>query len=245
MSTPHPQEDVQLIVFAAASLSDAFTEVAAVFEEAHPGVDVTLHFAGSQQLAHQISQGAPADVFASADDTQMQVAVASGRVKQGASIPFASNELIIVLPEENPAKLNTYLDLSQPGILLVLADEAVPVGQYSRAYLDKASQGLNRSYKSRVLENAVSFEQNVRAVLTKVFLGEADAGIVYSSDLIGLDSVTSLEIPAHLNIDVGYPIAPLTDSTHPELSGAFARFVQSPEGQRIVQKYGFKSKVPI
>lgn len=245
MSPPSQQQDVQLIVFAAASLSDAFTEIAKSFENVHPGVNVTLHFAGSQQLAHQIRQGAPADVFASANEAQMHLAIASGRIEPGASTPFATNELAIALPKTNPARLQTYEDLSRPELLIVLADQAVPIGFYSHSFLEKASQNFNEAYKGNVLDNVVSFEQNVRAVLTKVSLGEADAGIVYSSDLLGLNSVTSLEIPSHLNVNAGYPIASLSDTQVPEAARAFVQFVHSSEGQQILQNYGLKPNVAL
>ena len=240
-ATPAAPEAATLNVFAAASLSDAFNEIGAAFGAANPGATVVFNFAGSNQLATQITEGAPADVFASANAAQMEVAVASGRIDAGAAQQFVTNRLVVVTPADNPAGITTLQDLATPDTLLVLAAEEVPVGRYSLEFLDLAAAdaAFDRGFKEAVLANVVSYEENVRSVLNKVALGEADAGIVYTSDLVGVEGVTSLEIPDALNIVAQYPIAPLNDSAQPEAAAAFVEWVLSDAGQAILGNYGF------
>ncbi len=240
-ATPAAPEAATLNVFAAASLSDAFNEIGAAFGAANPGATVVFNFAGSNQLATQIAEGAPADVFASANAAQMDAAVASGRIDTGAAQQFVTNRLVVVTPADNPAGITTLQDLATPDTLLVLAAEEVPVGRYSLEFLDLAAAdaAFDRGFKEAVLANVVSYEENVRSVLNKVALGEADAGIVYTSDLVGVEGVTSLEIPDALNIVAQYPIAPLNDSAQPEAAAAFVEWVLSDAGQAILGNYGF------
>lgn len=234
-----------LTVFAAASLTEAFADLAEAYERQHTGVDVQLNFAGSQQLAQQLAQGAPADLFASANQRQMTVAVAAGRVEATAPQLFASNRLVIVAPADNPAGIGTLADLARPDVKLVLAAAPVPAGQYARQILAQVEtdprfdSAGSASFQEAVLANVVSYEQNVRAVLTKVALGEADAGIVYASDVQG-STVTAIEIGAADNVLALYPLAPTADSVHPELAQAFAHFVLSAEGQRILAAHGLQ-----
>jgi molybdate transport system substrate-binding protein len=238
---PAVETEVALTVFAAASLTDAFTEIGRAFEAANPGVTVAFNFAGSNQLATQIGEGAPADVFASANAAQMDAAVASGRIDAGAPAIFVTNRLVVVYPADNPAGIAGLQDLARPDTLIVLAAEEVPVGRYSLEFLDlaAASPDFDAGYKEAVLGNVVSYEENVRSVLNKVALGEADAGIVYTSDLVGVEGVSSLEIPDELNVIAEYPIAALNDSAHGETAAAFVSAVLSAEGQSILADYGF------
>jgi len=242
------ETEATLTVFAAASLAGAFAAIEQAFEVVHPGVDVVLNLAGSQQLAQQLGLGAPADVFASANPQQMQAAVEAGRVESDAPQPFASNRLVVVVPEDNPAGPVRLQDLARPGLRLVLAAEEVPVGRYSRHFLEKASrdEAFGAEYGQQVLAQVASFEQNVRAVLTKVALGEADAGIVYTSDLVGAgaDGVARIDIPDAFNSVAFYPIAPVSESPHPDLARAFVVFVLSSEGQEILTRYGFAPARP-
>jgi len=231
-----------LNVFAAASLTEAFTEIGAAFDAANPGVTTVFNFAGSNQLATQINEGAPADVFASANNTQMNVVIDAGGVVTGTQQTFVRNRLVIVAPADNPGGLATFSDLATPGLKLVLAAPEVPVGQYSLDFLDKAAtdSALGDAYKEAVLANLVSQEENVRAVLAKVVLGEADAGIVYTSDVSSAEGeVTQIEIPDALNTIASYPIAPVAESQHAELAQAFVDTVLSAEGQAILANYGF------
>ena len=151
----------------------------------------------------------------------------------------ARNRLVVVTPADNPAALHHLQDLARPGVHLVLAAEVVPVGAYTLQFLELANRRLDRTFRSRVLANVVSLEQNVRAVLTKVVLGEADAGIVYASDLQGLDAVHRIEIPDSLNVPARYTIAPLADSKQPGAARAFIAFASSPEGRAILEAHGF------
>ena len=232
-----------LTVFAAASLTDAFQTISKNFSTAHPGVDVVFNFAGSQQLAQQIGQGAPADLFASANASQMAVAIESGRVVSGTEQLFVRNRLVVVTPVDNPAGIATLADLAKPGLQIVLATKEVPVGQYALDFLDKAEADgtLGAGYRDAVLANVVSYEENVRTVLAKVTLGEADAGIVYRSDVTptAAEQVQRIDIPDNLNTIASYPIAPLSDSPHAALAQQFIDYLLSPAGQQILEDAGF------
>lgn len=233
---------VTLNILAAASLTEAFQEMAPAFEAAHSGVTLQFNFAGSQQLAQQLANGAPADVFASANKKQMDVAVEAGRIAADASASFAQNRLVVILPADNPAAITSLASLAKPGIKLVLAAKEVPVGQYALDFLAKADTGasLGSGYSALVLANVVSYEENVKAVLAKVTLGEADAGIVYTSDAASATGeIIQIEIPDGLNVIAQYPIAVVHDSAHTDLAKAFVEWVQSSEGQKVLQKYGF------
>jgi molybdate transport system substrate-binding protein len=228
-----------LTVFAAASLTDAFTEIGAAFEAANPGATVTFNFAGSQSLRTQIEEGAPADVFASASSKEMDTLVISSLVAQDVPQNFLTNKLVVILPEDNSAALTKLEDLANPGIKLVLAAKEVPVGKYARQSLDLMDASFGNGFKDKVLANIVSNEDNVKQVVAKVQLGEADAGIVYISDSIAAPDLKSIEIPTNLNSIAKYPIAPLTKSENADLAAKFTAFVLSPEGQTILQKWGF------
>ena len=228
-----------LNVFAAASLTDAFNEIGKNFEAANPGTTVSLNFAGSQALQTQIEQGAPADVFASASKTNMDALVKDNLIAQAAPKQFLSNKLIVILPMDNPAGLATLEDLAKPGIKLVLAADAVPVGKYALQALDLMDAKFGNGYKNKVLANVVSNEDNVKQVVSKVQLGEADAGIVYTSDAVAAPELKTIEIPADLNVIAKYPIAPLAKTENADLAKAFIAYVLSANGQTILQKWGF------
>jgi molybdate transport system substrate-binding protein len=238
-------QTAELSVFAAASLTEAFGEIGKNFEAANGGTIVIFNFAGSDKLAQQIAAGAPVDVFASANHTQMNNVIKSGQVISGAERTFVRNRLIVVYPTDNPAGLKELKDLARPGVKIVLASKSVPVGAYSLDFLDKASQlpEYTAAFSPTVLSNVVSYEENVRAVLTKVTLGEADAGIVYTSDIAlnSADLVGRLDIPDNLNTIANYPIATIKDSKNAELAQKFVDYVLAPEGQQILVKYGFIS----
>ena len=249
-SAPQPTatsapEPTTLTVFAAASLTDAFNEIKGLFEAAHPGVTIVYNFAASNALAQQLGEGAPADVFASANATQMNVAIEAGRVVSGTTQVFVRNRLVVVVPAGNPGGVATLQDLAKSGLKIVLAAKEVPVGQYALDFLDKAVQAatFGTSFKDDVLANVASYEENVRAVLTKITLGEGDAGIVYTSDVSGeaVDQVEQLEIPDDLNTIAKYPICTISDSANPEMAQAFMDYVLSPEGQAVLTRFGFIS----
>ncbi len=245
-AAPTETNAAPLTVFAAASLTDAFTEIGTQFEVAHPGMRITFNFAGSQQLAQQLAQGAPGDVFASANPKQMTAVTENGRISPTAAQPFVHNQLVVIFPADNPGQIASLTDLTRPGIKLILATAEVPVGAYSLAFLGAASgeDGLGEGFETAVLANVVSYEQNVRAVFSKVALGEADGGIVYASDVVSMEDgrVGQLAIPSEWNVTADYLIAPLNDSPHPDLAQQFVDFVLSQTGQQILQKYGFQSQ---
>jgi molybdate transport system substrate-binding protein len=213
-------------VFAAASLTAAFTRLGSDFTAAHPGTEVIFNFAGSQALATQIRQGAPADVFASADTTNM--AKVAGLV--GTPRDFASNLLQIVVAKGSPKGVTSLSDLSDAGLKVVLAAPEVPAGKYARQALDA----------QHVTVEPVSLEDNVKAVVTKVSLGEADAGIVYVTDVsAGGGRVEGVDIPAGQNVPATYPIATVQASSHPSQAQAFMDLVLSDQGQQVLKGYGF------
>jgi len=237
--TPEPKT---LTVFAAASLTESFTELGKLFESQNSGVTVKFNFAGSQQLAQQLDQGAPADVFASASTKYMDAAVTSKRVVQYGGKTFVTNRLVVIYPKDNPAGLTTLQDLAKSGIKLVLGDKSVPIGQYALDFLSKASQNssFDPKFQDNVLKNVVSYETDVKSVVSKVSIGEADAGIVYITDYnSAADKLGEIDIPDALNTVATYPIAAISDSKNPDLANAFVNLVLSPDGQQIMAKYGF------
>ena len=234
-----PSGSSSLTVFAAASLTDAFQEIGANFEAAHPGVRFSFNFAGSQALRTQIEAGAKADIFASASGKEMDALVTGGQVDAAAPKVFVTNKLVIILPADNPAAIESLEELAAPGVKLVLAAEDVPVGNYSRQALDLMNSAFGTDFKDRVLANVVSNEDNVKQVVAKVQLGEADAGIVYTSDAVASPELQQLEIPADMNVIAKYPITPLQDSPDAALAAEFVEYVLSPDGQSILHTWGF------
>jgi molybdate transport system substrate-binding protein len=231
-------------VFAAASLTDAFDEISKSFEALHPGTRVNFSFAGSQILRSQIEQGAAADVFASANQTEMKTLAGEKLVKEGTDRTFLTNQLVLVLPPDNPAKITSLRDLANPGLRLVLAADQVPAGKYARQVLDKLNPTLGADYKDKVLANVVSNETDVKQVVAKVQLGEADAGIVYVSDAVAAPQLKKIDIPPAANVIAAYPIAPLAHSANPALASAFCDYVLSADGQAILKKWGFAPPSP-
>jgi molybdate transport system substrate-binding protein len=216
----------EIKVFAAASLTAAFTELGQRFTAANGGGEVTFNFAGSQALATQLRQGAPADVFAPADLANMD------KVTDLVGTPrnFASNQLQIVVEQGNPRNIGGLDDLANPDLKVVLAAPEVPAGRYAAEALGKAG----------VTVEPVSEEDNVKAVVTKVSLGEADAGIVYVTDVTaGGDKVEGVDIPEDQNVLATYPIATVPESTSPDQAQAFMDLVLSAEGQQVLRANGF------
>ncbi len=246
LSTPAAAQQV-LTVFAAASLGDAYRALGADFETGHPGAKVQFNFAGSQQLVLQLTQGARADLLASADERWMQVAVDSGLIA-GTPELFARNRLIVIVPRGNPAGVARLQDLARSGVKVVLAADVVPVGRYSRQVLTKlsAAPGFGAQFGARVLANTVSYEDNVKGIVAKVQLGEADAGIVYRSDATGpiAGQLQVIEIPESANVIATYPIAVLARSASAGLARNFLALVLSPAGQATLARFGFDPAAP-
>ena len=231
-----------LRVFAAASLAGAFTEIAHRYEHDHPGVVAQTNFAGSQQLTAQIEQGARADVFVSADDRWMNYAREHGWLAAPASV-FVRNRLVVIVPKSNPGRVRGLQDLARSGVKFVIGADAVPVGRYTRTVLSNLCHdpALGEDYAQRVRANVVSEEENVAGVVGRVQLGEADAGMVYRSDVTPAVGryVRILEIPEAANVLASYPIAVLKDAAHPAEAKAFVDLVLSPEGQSILERWKF------
>jgi molybdate transport system substrate-binding protein len=230
-----------LTVFAAASLTGAFQAMAKDYEIAHPGVRVNLNFAGSQILRTQLEQGAIADIFASADHKNMEVLLSENLVDKNTTTDFASNQMVVILPRKNLANLQDLADLASLGVKIVLADRSVPAGDYARQILEKMSQDsqYGEEFRNSVLANVVSNETDVKQVVTKVELGEADAGIVYTSDAVAAPDLGTIIIPEKYNVVASYPMAIPDSAREPALALDFMDYVISPAGQATLLKWGF------
>jgi molybdate transport system substrate-binding protein len=244
LSVSTAQPTTSLVVFAAASLTDAFEEIAINFEAANPGVEIAYNFGSSTTLATQVVEGAPADVFASANARQMQVVQDAGLIA-GRPRTFVKNRLVLAIPFDNPANIQSLDDLATEGIKLVVAAPGVPVREYTETMLDRmsATPRYGEAFKQTVLDNVVSEEENVRQVVFKLTLGEADAGIVYLSDITPdvAAQVFTIPIPDAFNTIATYPLAALNTSAAPETAQAFIDYVVSDAGQEVLVKWGFIS----
>lgn len=216
-------------VSAAASLTEAFTTIAERFEAAHPGTGVTLNFGASSTLVDQIDQGAPADVIATADTKSLTALVAKGKVDEPQT--FARNRLAILVGKGNPKHVSTLADLADPRLVLVLCAPEVPCGKFAAQVLAKA----------HVEAKPKSLEDNVKAVVTRVSLGEADAGLVYASDVVAARSskAQGVPIPDDQNAVASYPIAAVKGSANEATARAFVAYVRSRAGQSVLDKDGF------
>jgi molybdate transport system substrate-binding protein len=222
-----PTEEV--FVSAAASLTDAFGQMEAAFEAAHPGVDVILNFAGSSALREQILEGAPADVFASANASNMERVEAEG-LTAGPARVFATNRLAIAVPAGNPGRVSGLQDFGRAELLLGLCAEQVPCGELARTALSRA--GVTPAVDTE--------EPDVRALLTKIEAGELDAGITYLTDVVSAGAaVEAIRIPDSASPVADYPIAVLTGGRSQQMAAEFVDFVMSEEGRRILMSYGF------
>lgn len=217
-----------LTVFAAASLTETFQQLADRYEQNNPGVAVSLVFDGSSGLARQINDGAPADVFASADVKNMDSAVEAGNAQE--AVPIASNHLQIAVPADNPGNVEGLADLADPEVSVALCQPTVPCG-----WLAEQVQEMSGVDIAPVTE-----ESDVKSVLTKVRLGEVDAGLVYTTDVSAAgDEVSGIDLPGDASPSTVYPMAVLTGAPNPERAQEFSQFVVSDEGQRILGEAGF------
>lgn len=230
-----------LTVLAASSLTDAFGELAGIFEERNPGVTVKQSFESSSTLLAQIQQGAPADVFASASEEEMDTAVDDGLVA-GEPQVFVRNREVVMVPKDNPAGIQSMQDVAKPGVRLVLAQEDVPAADYALEILGKANEEYGSGFEQDVLSNIVSREADVRASVNRVVVGDADATFGYASDYTPdiRYRVEVIQIPPNLNIIATYPVAALKDAEDPELAQEWVELVTSEEGQRVLEKWNFE-----
>ena len=228
-------------MLAASSLTDAFGELEKTFEEQNPDADVRQSFESSSTLLAQIQQGAPADVFASAAEDEMNTAVDDGLVA-GEPEVFVKNREVVMVPKDNPANIQRMQDLAEPGVRLVLAEDGVPGADYALAILGKANSEYGSIFKKEVLSNVVSRESDVRASVGRVALGDADATFGYASDFTPdvRDRVRVIQVPEEVNVVATYPIAALEDAQDPELAREWVHLVLSEEGQRVLDEWGFE-----
>ena len=218
-----------LTVSAASSLQGAFTDIEAAFERVHPRVNVAVNFGASSTLAQQIIAGAPVDVFASADEANMGK-VSAEELVDGAPAVFATNSLAIIVSRGNAPNLSTLTDLARPGLVYVTCASDVPIGKYGAQVLQRAG----------VTVKPASLEPDVKSIVAKVASGEADAGIVYATDVTATKgAAVGIAIPPESNVTVSYPIAPISSAHAKEAARAWIAFVLGPEGQQILRQYGF------
>jgi molybdate transport system substrate-binding protein len=217
-----------LTVVAASSLTDAFGAIAVAFEAANQGVDVELSFDGSSRLATAIIEGAPADVFASADDANL-AKVADADLTTGAPVVFATNVLQIVVPAGNPLGIESLEDLVDPDVKLSLCAAEVPCGKYAAEAFEAAALAVPPA----------GDQENVKGVLTQVQLGEADAGIVYLTDVLAADDVEAVDLATDQLVEVTYPASVLAEASNPQAALAFLEFLSGAEAQAILDDFGF------
>ena len=229
-TTPGGNISGPLTVSAAASLQSAFTDIKSAFELAHADVTVTINFGASSTLAQQIKDGAPVDVFASADEANMAKLSDAQLLKDQPTL-FATNSLEIIVRKGNPTKISVLSDLSTSGRIYVTCAPEVPIGKYGAQVLQKAG----------VTARPASLEPDVKGIVTKVTSGEADAGIVYATDITATNGAADgVPIPADINVTAKYPIATIATSTHIATATAWIAFVAGANGQAILQRYGFR-----
>lgn len=234
----------EILIYAASSLTDPFNRIKADLEASNPGLKITYSFGGSNTLRAQLEQGAKADVFASANQTEMDNALKSNLVADKGQV-FARNRLVVILPKSNPGKITKLQDLANPGVKFVTAAKDVPVGGYTLTALDKMSKdpGFSPDFSTKVQANFVSQESNVKQVVSKVQLGEADAGICYLTDISASvqKDITTLDIPDQFNTLASYPISALKGAANSAGATAFVQYITGAQGQAVLKTYGFLS----
>lgn len=228
----------ELTVFAASNLTEVFTEIKEVFEEM-TGSKVTVSFAGSQTLRTQIEQGAPVDVFASADLRHIESLYQQGLVEKDYILSY--NKLVLILPKKNPAGINKITDLSDRDLRFIIGVDDVPIGIYTNQLLDKGNQLYGSDFKDKVRSNIVSLEGNTKQIVGKIVLGEGDAGFVYVTDIIPnvQDKTIEIEIPKEMNILATNTMAMVKESRNAKLAQQWIDFVLSDKGQDIIAKHKY------
>lgn len=242
VSAGYAQEPKELTVFTAASLTGAFGEIGQMYKN-ETGISVAFNFDGSQALRTQMENGAYADIFVSANQKQMKATEKDGLMNNSSVVIFTKNKLSLIVPKDNPAKIVNLSDLAKPGLKIVMGTKDVPVGDYTLQILSKLGNdsAYGPDYKAKVLSNVISQETNVNYVVTKVALGEADAGFAYVSDITEnlTSKVDKIAIPDEYNVIAEYPMGILRESKYPVQSQKFISRVLSDEGKAVLEKYGF------
>lgn len=233
---PGSSSSSTLRIFAASSLVEAFTDLQTAFQSKHPKFKIELSFAGSQVLRLQLEQGARADIFASANPSHMEALQRSGKVT--APQTFAYNELVLIVPQKNPAGLKSFKDLPKAR-KLVVGTQHVPIGSYTLKVLKQAGHAYGNAFQSQVTRHIVSYENNVRLVRAKVVLGEADAAIVYRTDARTSSKVKTIFIPASINVKARYPVAVVKAAQNKKLALQWIQFLLSRAGKHILKRHGF------
>jgi len=231
-----PPRQETLSLFAASSLTEVIGDLESAFEAVHPEIDVMGSFAGSQILRLQIEQGAPADVFVSANEEHVQALLDSGLISESRGVAYT--ELVLVVPSDNPAGITSFDQLPRAQ-RVVLATEEVPAGAYARQMLQGAGELYGSEFLSSVLSHVVSEESSVRLVRAKVELGEADAGIVYRTDALGSEALNVVEIPVGLRLRADYHLGVVADSKHADGLGLWLDYLDSDEGKNVFVQRGF------
>jgi molybdate transport system substrate-binding protein len=242
LGTQSSTTKAEVTIFAAASLKAAFTEMGTNYEANHTGVKLKFNFDGSANLKTQLLNGATADVFASADRKNLDAVAAADLITNSTVQTFAKNRLVVIVPAVNTAGVSSLPDLARSGIKIVIGDTSVPIGNYTRTFLKSITNSSSdyTDYQAKVMANVVSQESAVNNIVTKVSLGEADAGVVYTTDAAGAGTqVTQIPIVDAYNVIAVYPIGEVATTAHPTEASGFIDYVMSPEGQAVMAKYGF------
>ena len=240
-TSPPPSEvSVQLTIFAAASLKNMLAEAETAYEAAHSGTDLTISTDSSAALATQIEQGAPADVFLSADTTNPQKLV-DGGFASGQVVPFAGNKLTLIVPTDNPAGIQSPADLAKPGLRIIAAGDEVPITKYASQLVENLAAEADdpEGFVAGYVANVASKEDNVSAIVSKIELGEGDAGIVYATDAAASDEVTRIEIPDAANVPATHSGVVVGASTNRDAAAAFLGWLSGPDGQEVLSSFGF------
>jgi molybdate transport system substrate-binding protein len=238
--TSAPSGAIELQVYAASSLKAALAKAATAYTAANPGVTLTVSTDSSAALETKVEQGAPADVFLSADTANPQKLADKG-LASGPVVKFAGNLLTVIVPTANPAGISTPTDLAKTGLRVIACTDGVPIQKYTAQWLDKvkALPAYGADFPAKYAANIASKEDNVGAILTKVGLGEGDAGIVYVTDAKTSDKVKTIDIPADQNVPATYGGVVVKGSAHQDAASAFLAWLAGADGQAVLSSFGF------
>lgn len=239
-SAPPSAAPADLTIFAAASLKNVLAQAETAYESANPGADLTISTDSSSALETQVEQGAPADVFLSADTINPQMLV-DGGFASGAAIPFAGNKLTVIVPTDNPAGIQSPADLAKPGLRIIAAGDEVPITRYTTELVANLAAEAEdpAGFAAAYVANVASKEDSVSAIVSKIELGEGDAGIVYVTDAAASDEITRIEIPDPANVPATYAGVVVAASPSQDAAAAFLDWLTGPDGQAVLSSFGF------